>query len=263
MFILRLRKFGLFGGIAAATLTLGFLGYHSGSFKKMNEWAAGQALGKTAEAGFRVKDILVTGRVHIPAEELLAHLSIKENMPIFGVSIVEAQKSLTDISWVKTVSISRRLPDKIIVELKERTPAALWQYQKKISLIDQEGTVLATEDLSPWQNLPLVVGDGAPKHAGDLLGLLNAEPAVAKELVSAVWVGQRRWDLHLQNNIIVKLPEQDSELALRRLALLAEQKNLFGRNIAAIDLRAPEKMMITPVAALDAAPDKKNKKTHI
>jgi cell division protein FtsQ len=261
--ILRLREFALLAILLSAAGALGFAGYHNDAFKKFNASVTVKTLAYTANAGFKVKDILVTGRTQISSDELLSRLSIKENMPIFGVDIAAAQKSLTDITWVKSVSISRRLPDKIVIDLQERKPVALWQYRKKLSVIDQEGVVLTSEGLNAWQQLPLVVGEDAPKHVMELLGLLNAEPAVASQLISATRVGGRRWDLHLKNGISVKLPEQDSELALRTLAAEEEQKNILGRNIVSIDLRQPEKMVVTPVAGAQDTSEKKHTKTSI
>ena len=240
--------------MAASVIALigsaGFSAWHNHSFKKCSDWVVAQLLTRSANAGFKVKDILVTGRRQIPAEDLLGSLSIKQGMPILGVSIAEAQKSLTDISWVKDVSISRHLPDTIIVALQERTPVALWQHNKKISLIDKDGVVLTAENLDAWQNLPLVVGEGAEKSVTEMLDTLNAEPHIANELVSAVRVEERRWDLHLKNNIIVKLPEQDIELALRQLATLEEKKNILERNVASIDFRQSDRIMITPGSIL-------------
>jgi cell division protein FtsQ len=258
---LRLRKIGIYTAFIALLGAGAYTGHQSGSFKKISDWVSTQTLAYSKRAGFKVNDILVTGRVHIPAEELLAHFSIKQNMPIFGVSILDAQKSLAGISWVKSVSVSRRLPDQILVELTERTPAALWQYQKKISVIDQEGAVLTSDNLDVWQKLPLVVGEDAPQHVAELLTLLQAEPAVAKILTAAVRVEGRRWDLRLNNGIAVKLPERDMELALRQLVTLDETKHLLGRDIVAIDMRQPEKIMVTPAFA--AMPENKDKKTSI
>jgi cell division protein FtsQ len=261
--MLRLRKLSTAASIIALAGATIFAGYHNGAFRKIGGWASSETLKITADAGFKVKDILVTGRKQISEDALLASLSVKQNAPIFGISIADAQKSLSGISWVKDVTISRRLPDAIIVELKERQPAALWQYQKKISLIDQEGAVLTAENLSPWKSLPLVVGEDAPKHIAELAGLLNAEPVIAGALGSAVRINNRRWDLHLQNGMVVKLPEQDSELALRRLVTLQAQKKIFDRNIAAIDLRQPERLMVTPIALKEDVTPKNNKKTSL
>jgi cell division protein FtsQ len=256
MRMLQVRGFALLAAGLATVIVIGFAGYQGDSFKKFGDRVTAQALEYTADAGFKVKDILVTGRVQTPAAELLARLSIKKDMPVFGVDIAGAQKSLTAISWVKDVSISRRLPDTIVVALQERIPAALWQYQKKISLIDQEGVVLSFSGLGAWQQLPLVVGEEAPLHVMELTALLNAEPVVAGALVSATWVGKRRWDLRLKNGVSVKLPEQDVELALRQLAALDERKNIFDRNIASIDLRQPERVVIKPAAVAAAVPAK-------
>jgi cell division protein FtsQ len=250
LLLLRMRKFVLFAGALALISGAGFSAYHNNAFKKCGNWLAAEALSRSATAGFKVKDILVTGRKQISNEELLASLSVKQGMPIFGVDIAEAEKSLAGISWVDNVAISRHLPDTIVVALQERTPVALWQHQKKIFLIDKDGVVLAADNLDAWQNLPLVVGDGAEKNVTQLLGLLQAEPNIAKELTAAVRIEQRRWDLHLKNNITVKLPEQDTELALSRLAALEEKKNILGRNITDIDLRQPDRVMITPSVAM-------------
>ena len=246
LLLLQLRKVTLVGVVLALVGSAVFTAWNNNTFKKVGAWLSAEALTRSANAGFKVKDILVTGRKQVSAEELLASLSIKQGMPIFGFSIVDAEKSISDISWVKDDVISRRLPDTIIVELQEREPVALWQHQKKIFLIDKEGTVLSADNLTAWQQLPLVVGEGAEKNVMPLLDLLQAEPAVARELVSAVRVEERRWNLHLRNGIVVKLPERDVELAISRLAALEKQKNILGRDIATIDLRQPERIMVTP-----------------
>jgi cell division protein FtsQ len=247
--LLQIRAFGLLAVALAAAGAIGFSCYRDGSFKEFSGQVAARALEYTAAAGFKVNDILVTGRAQTSAAELLAQLSIKKDMPIFGVDIAAAQKSLAALPWVKDASISRRLPDTIVVGLRERAPAALWQYRKKISLIDPEGAVLAASGLNAWQQLPLIVGEDAPLHVMELTALLDAEPVIAGALASATWVGKRRWDLRLNNGISVRLPEQNVELALRHLAALDEQQKILGRNIASIDLRQPEKVVIKPAAA--------------
>jgi len=247
--MLQMRKFVLSGSVIVLVGCAGFGAWRNDTFKKCSTWVGAEALTRSANAGFVVKKILVTGRKQVSAEEILASLSVKQGMPIFGFNVSDAEKSLSNISWVSSVVISRRLPDTIAVELHERTPIALWQHQKKIFLIDENGVTLAAGSLDAWQNLPLVVGEGAEKNVTQLLGLLQAEPDIAKELVSAVRVEQRRWDLHLRNDVVVKLPEQDTELALSRLAALEKQKNILGRNIALIDLRQPERIMVTPGTA--------------
>ena len=249
LLLLQLRKVALVGSVAALIGGAGYTAWHNNAFKKISVYVSSEALTRSANAGFIVKDILVTGRKQVSAEELLESLSVKQGMPIFGFNIADAEQSLSNIPWVQSATISRRLPNTIVVQLQERAPAALWQHDKKIFLIDKDGTVLSASDLDQWHQLPLVVGSGAEKNVTQLLGFLQAEPAIATEFVSAVRIENRRWDLHLKNDVTVKLPEQDTELALSRLAALTKDKNILARNIASIDLRQPERIMVAPAVS--------------
>ena len=70
----------------------------------------------------------------------------------------------------------------------------------------------------------------------------------ALEVVVAVRVGDRRWDLHLQSKIVVRLPEDEVGAALHRLSVLITQEKILDRDIAAVDLRVPDRLIIEPAA---------------
>ncbi len=242
--------------ISAAVAIVGTIGFLASSHHTAVDLRA-QALAKTQETGvklgFAVNEILVMGRKEISEDELLSHLGIRAGTPIFAVDLEGAQHLLHQISWVEEVRVSRRLPDKIIVTLKERAPAALWQYKKKISLIDSKGVVIRDHDLDAYAQLPLVVGEDAPAHVNELVRLMTAEPALADMMNSAIRVGKRRWDLRLKNGITIRLPENNVELALSRLIRSAREDGLLDKDIAVIDLRLPEKLTVTPKSAASAS----------
>lgn len=249
---LKLRAFIMIAGVFILAAATGISAYYSDPFKNLGDRTAEKMLTMSAAAGFTVKSILLTGRQQIPADELMARLGIRENTPILGIRIAESQQALMELPWVQSVAISRRLPDKIIVDLQERMPIALWQYKKKISLIDAAGVVLPSRNLGAWKHLPLVVGEDAPAHVVEIIQMLNAEPVLAGTLASAVRIGGRRWDFRLKNGLFIKLPEQDMELALRRLAVMEEQGHILNRDIAGIDLRYAERVVVTPSADVPA-----------
>lgn len=214
----------------------------------------------SVKLGFAVNEILVVGRKEITEDELLSHLGVSAGTPIFSVDLEGSQRLLHEISWVEEVRVSRRLPDKIVVTLKEREPAALWQYKKKIALIDSKGVVIRDHDLDAYAQLPLVVGEDAPAHVDELVKLITAEPALADMMTSAIRVGKRRWDLRLKNGITIRLPENNVELALSRLIQSAREDGLLDKDISVVDLRLPEKLTVTPrpAATAAAADSKKN-----
>lgn len=232
--------------------------YSEKLFGRIGEWAHQEIVDFSARSGFKVKEILVTGRAQIDQGALLQKLDIRTGMPIFTVQVGETQKNLSGIPWVKSVVVSRRLPDRIVVNIIERTPAALWQHNQQLTAIDAEGQVLTDQGLDAYQSLPLLVGADAPKHASEILTLLAAEPEIANYLASAVRIGDRRWDLRLSNGLVIKLPEEGVELALSKAASYQRQQKIFDKNLVIIDLRIPDKFVVAPQA--EAGAGEKNTK---
>lgn len=240
----RYRKFFAFISMVVIIGGSCVAGHYNGTFVKAKIYAKAETMRITSQAGFKVNEILVAGRSEIAKEELLGKLIIKKDMPIFWLDVNDAQQALTQISWVKKVTISRRLPDKIFVDLEERKPAALWQHDKQVQLVDRDGIILITDDMKKWENLPLIVGTGAVENLPQLVDLLIAEPLVKNHIVSATRVGERRWDIKFDTGVVIKLPENDVEFALRRLVKVENEKQILSKNVKVIDLRKPERMVL-------------------
>ena len=92
--------------------------------------------------------------------------------------------------------------------------------------------------------LPLVVGEGAPQEAPELLSLLAEFPSLQEEVRAATLVSGRRWDLTLFNGMTVHLPEDDLLPAVIQLVSLDQGHQLFARDIQEIDLRMADRMTV-------------------
>ena len=57
-------------------------------------------------------------------------------------------------------------------------------------------------------------------------------------------VGERRWNLRLNDGLDVRLPENDVGNALLTLSNLDKDEHLFSRDIVAIDLRLPDRLIV-------------------
>jgi len=182
---------------------------------------------------FKLADVTVEGRDYVARDAILAALNVKAGDSLLGIDLQAARKRLEAIDWVASATVERRLPDALYVTLKERRAVAIWQNGDEYTLIDKNRrTVL------------LLGGPGAPEHVGDLLLLLANEPAMAKQLRAAVWVGQRRWNLVLNNDVEIWLPEEDAVAALQRLVKLDGDYKLLSREFGVVDLRLPDKLYL-------------------
>lgn len=205
--------------------------------------AAGEAVG---DAGFRVKSVDIQGiRRMDPRPVYDIALDQKTTaMPLLDVS--DIRNRLLQFGWVKDARVSRRFPDTLVIDIVERTPAALWQDDQRLSLIDAEGVVLDRVQVSQMPDLPLLIGKGANAQAVPLERLLAQAPALQAQLVSATWVGQRRWDLSFQSGETLALPEGEAlaSAALVKFAKMDKSAGLLGRGILRFDLRIPGKMTV-------------------
>jgi len=212
--------------------------YHTG------QWARDKVLNATADAGFVVENLLVEGRHYTDSDAVMAIANVGKGDPLFSFDTKAAKDMLEKLSWVKAAKVSRRLPDTIYIQLTEREPFALWQHQGRVRLIDDEGVILTDHDLSRFRDLLIVVGKDAPQKCRAFLALLSAEPIVQEKVESAMHVGGRRWNLTLKNGVIVKLPEENTALALSTLARAQVDDALLEKDIKMIDMREQDRIVI-------------------
>ncbi len=199
---------------------------------------------KTADAGFRLNYVYLEGRQKTDKSEIDKALGLKTGQPILFVSLNDIKQRLEAVPHIHTAHVERVLPNQIRIQLEERKPIAVWQYQGNLRLIDAEGKVMPDPMIASFNSLPLVVGEDAPSHASKLLQFLVQEPDLMQQMQSAVRVGERRWNIRFSNGIELKLPENKPETAWRKFALLNKEKEILKRKIIAIDMRLNDRIFI-------------------
>ncbi|MDQ3478590.1 MAG: cell division protein FtsQ/DivIB [Pseudomonadota bacterium] len=229
--------FGLFLALIAAVVLVAL----DVPAKAMN--AAGEAVG---DAGFRVSRVDVTGIRNMDSAPVYQIALDQKTMAMPLVDVHGIRQQLLRYGWVKDARVSRRLPDTLVVDIVERQPTALWQDRSRLALIDSEGVVLDRVQVGQMPDLPLLIGAGANHREQELNRLLGAVPTLKPQLVSANWVGNRRWDLKFQSGETVALPEgeQPARAALAKFAELDKTTGLLGRGLVRFDLRFPDKMIV-------------------
>ena len=218
--------------------------YQTGWFGTMADRTTAALIDLTVDAGLEVQEVLVEGRVETDRNAVMAAIQVKRGDPILRFDPEAARAGLERLRWVATATVERRLPNTVFVKLDERRPMALWQRDGKLALIDRDGEVLTERELGRYNNLLQIIGADAPKHAPELLGHLATVPALFERVNAASRVGGRRWDLHLANGVVVRLPESDIGGALKHLAEQELKQPVLDRDIVAVDLRLPDRLVI-------------------
>jgi cell division protein FtsQ len=195
-------------------------------------------------AGFRIVSIALTGNHHVSRDEVLAIAGITGTSSLLFLDVEQARERLKASPWIGDATVLKLYPGQLQIGIKEREAFALWQKDRRVSVIAADGTVLEPYVAPRLIELPLVVGRGAETRAKALLALLEQHPAVRDVVLAAVLVGERRWNLRLKNGIDVQLPEANVAAALEELVALDREKGLISRDIAVIDLRLRDRVTV-------------------
>lgn len=211
---------------------------------KTMERAKWELIAASARMGFKVDEILVVGRAQTAQKDLLAAVQLARGAPILAFDLKAARRRVEALPWIKAAVVERMLPDTVLLTIRERKPMALWQHKGAFALIDSDGEVILRRGLEAFSDLLLVVGADAPDNTAELLKTLATEPQLMRLVKAAIRVGGRRWNLRLEGDIDVRLPEQGTAAAWARLAEYEKTHQLLERDVKVLDLRLPDRLIV-------------------
>ena len=207
----------------------------------------GTAVGeKIGQAGFSVRSVEIKGLNRMERLPIYAVALDQPSMAMPLVDIAATRERILRFGWVEEARVSRRWPDTLVVDVVERRPAAIWQHNQQLSLIDRAGVVLEPVKLDAMPDLPLVIGPAANTRAADLNRLLTVAPEIKPMMAGATWVGGRRWDIRFQSGEVLALPEgvEASQKALVHFTRIDKATQLLGRGLVRFDMRIPGKITV-------------------
>jgi cell division protein FtsQ len=192
-----------------------------------------------ADAGFGIAKLHLAGNVRTAPETILAALGFAPGQSIFTADLPSARARLLRLPWVAEAEVKRRYPDDIGVRIVEKQPFARYQSPKGLYVMERSGRLITDKDLEPFANLPLLAGDGAPRAAAAFIDAVVRHRAIVARVRTYLYQSGRRWNLLLDDGVIVKLPESGWQKQLDALEYLIVDKGILERDLAEIDLRSP------------------------
>ena len=187
---------------------------------------------------FMVNLVSVKGASPELADAVRARLDLTLPLSSFDIDLVAAQARIQELDAVERADLIVRAGGILEVQVAERVPALLWRTEFTIEMLDATGhRVASLAARADRPDLPLVAGEGADAATPEALALLAAAEPILPRLRGLVRVGERRWDLVLDRDQRILLPEDRPVQALERLIALDQAHDLLGRDILAVDLR--------------------------
>ncbi len=107
---------------------------------------------------FEISQIEVPSGKHVAQAEILNCFSGVKGKNIFLVDKESLESEIQKIPYIVKATVSRKLPNKLVVNYYERKPYALLKYIESYVVMDKYGTILEVVSEKPEEELPILYG---------------------------------------------------------------------------------------------------------
>ena len=200
--------------------------------------------------GLSIDSVDVTGYSETSEIDILQELWATGATTLPALDAEAARTAIEAMPWVESAKIEKEYPNRVKITLVEKKPFALWQRDQDLWIVDRDGKEIVPYATTRFTDLPFVVGPGAAREATDILDKMALVPELDQRIKAYVRVGDRRWDLRLDNGVVIRLPELDPIEAAAAVMRLDRENGLLSRDIEAVDMRLEDRIVIklTPAA---------------
>lgn len=185
------------------------------------------------------------------AEAVRSRLALNLPQSSFDLDLEAARIRIEELDAVKSAELRVRSGGVLQVLITEREPVAVWRMDDGLTLVDDTGhRVAGLLSRGDRPDLPLIAGPGADAATAEALEILVATGPLAPRVRGLVRMGERRWDIVLDRDQRILLPEANPVRALERLLALDHAQDILARDLLAVDLRlgARPTLRLSPLA---------------
>ena len=197
---------------------------------------------------FMIKVASIDGSSDELANEIREILPLDFPVSYFDLDIKYLHKVVNEIPAVASAAIKISAGGVLQINVAEKSPAFIWRKGNVMSVIDETGSLIRIANSRvDYPKLPLVVGEAADLAVSEISSLMQANEYFKDHVRAFIRVGERRWDLILENNVRIMLPQREFLAAFDRLMLMNEAGQLLSGRLSNIDMR----LVVRPTVRVD------------
>lgn len=194
---------------------------------------------------FMVKLMAVDGATTELAEDIREIVPLDFPLSSFDLELETIRQDVAGLQAVKSARVKIKSGGILQIDIDERQPVAVWRTLEGLELLDAEGVAFRQlESRFERADLPLIAGDGASKELAEAMQILAVAAPLQDRLRGIARIGERRWDVVLDRDQRIMLPEERPVQALQRVLALNTARDLLGRDVTVVDMRVAHRPTI-------------------
>lgn len=191
---------------------------------------------------FMVNAMTIDGAGSSVAQDIREVVPIDFPISSFDLDLEEIRATISGLNPVREARVRIKPGGILQVDIVERLPALVWRTRDGVELVDETGVHVGfAASRTDYPDLPLIAGDAAAAHVDEAQRLFAAAAPLKHRLRGLVRVGNRRWDVVLDRDQRILLPETRAVQALERVIALDQAYDMLARDVAVVDMRLSDR----------------------
>ena len=190
----------------------------------------------------------IDGLNNIKEEDIIKIIKPYMNTSIFLLPLKNISNAILGSNWVKTVNLQIDYKNKIFIEITEFIPIGIYFFNSNKYYFNSKGKIIDYVNSQNLNSNKLItfVGESSTTNAYSLLEILHQfKTDFRNKIIQATFIENRRWNLLLKGNLLLKLSETDIKQSIENYFKLTNNLSYNDLiDIRMIDLRDTKKAIL-------------------
>ena len=214
------------------------------NFSNLSKYTSGLIQKFSDKYSYNLINIEVSKLNYFDKEIILEYFNDYNGKSVFLVPINKISKDILLNKWIKNINIKNNYKNKININIEEETPFGVYNNDNQKLLFSENMIILeVVKNDIKYNDLIQYFGENSINDSQNLISNLDID--FIDNIKSLNYIENRRWNVELDNSIILKLPEKNIKLAIKNYnKIYSNFSNKDLKEIESIDLRIKKQAVI-------------------
>jgi len=189
-----------------------------------------------------IKEIIVKGLETQEKNMIESQLNylINKNIFLLKKSLIETE--INKNSFIESAEIKKIYPSKLLIKTKKAELLAITIKDNKEHYVGSNGKFILKKNIKDETKLPIIFGNFRTKEFLLLIREFSTEGFEPKNFKKFYYFQNKRWDVEIEEGVVVKLPRKNNLKAIKKLKIILENKE--NVKYKSVDLRIANQIIL-------------------
>ena len=191
---------------------------------------------------FKVNNIIIETPLPEIKSKIFLNTKYLLTKNIFFINKKELTNSIKKLNFLEEVHIKKRFPSTLIIKASVTNLLAETYRNQEKYFLGSNKEFIESKHIENNKNLPIIFGNFEISDYFDINSKIHKQNFNGVQILKYYFHKNKRWDLHFQNNIVIKLPNKNIKDTLNVFKKFKKFNDIKPNTV--IDLRIPNRIIV-------------------